>query len=311
MPGRIIGVSKDAEGTPALPHGAADARAAHPPREGDEQHLHRAGAAGGDGRHVRRLSRARGAARDRAARARARPRCSARGARRSWATTLGDDAVLRHAARRASARSGAARHARRARERARINLRAYRRRLASASRSTRRRPRADVDRAARGLRGGEALPFTLEALGRAAERALRRRRSRARAPFLTHPVFNTLPLRDTRCCATCSGSRRSDLSLDALDDPARLLHDEAQRDRRDDPGDLAGVRRAASVRARRAGAGLRASCSRQLEALAGRDHRLRRRVAAAQRRARRASTPACSSIRAYHRAAARRTATSA
>ena len=30
--------------------GAADARAAHPPREGDIEHLHRAGAAGGDGR---------------------------------------------------------------------------------------------------------------------------------------------------------------------------------------------------------------------------------------------------------------------
>ena len=37
--------------------GAANARAAHPPREGHLQHLHRAGAAGGDGRHVRRLAR--------------------------------------------------------------------------------------------------------------------------------------------------------------------------------------------------------------------------------------------------------------
>ena len=52
---------EDAHGKPALPHGAADARAAHPPREGDEQHLHRAGAARGDGQHVRRLPRARGA----------------------------------------------------------------------------------------------------------------------------------------------------------------------------------------------------------------------------------------------------------
>ena len=37
---------------------AADARAAHPAREGDVQHLHRAGAAGGDGRHVRGVARA-------------------------------------------------------------------------------------------------------------------------------------------------------------------------------------------------------------------------------------------------------------
>ena len=42
-------------------YGAANARAAHPPREGDEQYLHGAGAAGQDGRHVRRLSRPRGA----------------------------------------------------------------------------------------------------------------------------------------------------------------------------------------------------------------------------------------------------------
>ena len=57
MPGRLIGVSVDAEGKPRLPPHAADARAAHPPREGDVQHLHRAGAAGGDGVDVRRLPR--------------------------------------------------------------------------------------------------------------------------------------------------------------------------------------------------------------------------------------------------------------
>ena len=56
-------------------HGAADARAAHPPREGDEQHLHGAGAAGGRRQHVRRLPRAQGPARDRRARRRAAPRC--------------------------------------------------------------------------------------------------------------------------------------------------------------------------------------------------------------------------------------------
>ena len=34
LPGRLVGVSVDAHGTPGLPAGAADARAAHPPREG-------------------------------------------------------------------------------------------------------------------------------------------------------------------------------------------------------------------------------------------------------------------------------------
>ena len=42
-----------------LPARAADPRAAHPPRQGDQQHLHRAGAAGGDGRDVRQLPRRR------------------------------------------------------------------------------------------------------------------------------------------------------------------------------------------------------------------------------------------------------------
>ena len=62
MPGRIVGVSKDAHGQPCAAPGAADPRAAHPPREGHEQHLHRAGAAGRHGRHVRRLPRPRRAA---------------------------------------------------------------------------------------------------------------------------------------------------------------------------------------------------------------------------------------------------------
>ena len=40
-----------------LPARAAGPRAAHPPGEGDQQHLHRPGAAGRDGRHVRGLPR--------------------------------------------------------------------------------------------------------------------------------------------------------------------------------------------------------------------------------------------------------------
>src|SRR5207247_2558350 len=48
--------------TAGAAHGPADARAAHPPREGDEQHLHGAGAARRDGEHVRGVPRPRGAA---------------------------------------------------------------------------------------------------------------------------------------------------------------------------------------------------------------------------------------------------------
>ena len=43
MPGRIAGETVDAEGKRGLRAHAPDARAAHPPREGDPQHLHRPG----------------------------------------------------------------------------------------------------------------------------------------------------------------------------------------------------------------------------------------------------------------------------
>ena len=69
---------------PGLPARAADPRAAHPPREGDQQHLHRAGAARRDREHVRRLPRPGRAARDRAPGAPPTPRswrpaCARRG----------------------------------------------------------------------------------------------------------------------------------------------------------------------------------------------------------------------------------------
>ena len=55
-------------GRPRAAHGAPDARAAHPPREGDQQRLHRAGAPRGRREHVRRLPRAeRASARSRSA----------------------------------------------------------------------------------------------------------------------------------------------------------------------------------------------------------------------------------------------------
>ena len=50
FPAASSGVSKDDRGKPGAAAGPADPRAAHPPRQGDQQHLHRAGAAGDHGR---------------------------------------------------------------------------------------------------------------------------------------------------------------------------------------------------------------------------------------------------------------------
>ena len=72
LPGRIVGLSVDSRGAAGLSAGAADPRAAYPPRKGHLQHLHRAGAAGGDRLDVRGLSRPRGADAYRAHRASAR-----------------------------------------------------------------------------------------------------------------------------------------------------------------------------------------------------------------------------------------------
>ena len=58
MPGRIVGLSKDAQRQPGPAAGDPDPRAAHPPGQGDQQHLHRPGPAGQHRRAVRRLPRA-------------------------------------------------------------------------------------------------------------------------------------------------------------------------------------------------------------------------------------------------------------
>ena len=65
-PARPPGRRLDRRGGPTgVPARAADARAAHPPRQGDLQHLHRPGAAGRRRLDVRRVPRPRGAAGDR------------------------------------------------------------------------------------------------------------------------------------------------------------------------------------------------------------------------------------------------------
>ena len=91
--GRLEGRRGPARVPPVPP----DPRAAHPPRQGHQQHLHGAGAARHHGRHVRGLPRPGRPAGDRAARARARARPpagpAAAGLRR------GRRALLRHPAR--------------------------------------------------------------------------------------------------------------------------------------------------------------------------------------------------------------------
>ena len=66
--------------------------------------------------------------------------------------------------------------------------------------------------------------------------------------FLTHPVFNTPPQRD-RDAALPAQPGRQGPGAGPHDDPAGLVHDEAQRDQRDDPDHLARVRQRAPVRA--------------------------------------------------------------
>ena len=108
--------------------------------------------------------------------------------------------------------------------------------------------------------------------------------------FLTHPVFNTHHS-ETEMMRYIREPRAQGHRPRHVDDPARLVHDEAERRVGDAADHLARVRQAASVRAGRSGrrATSRSSassrrCSAAITGFAGR-------VAAAELRARRASSP--------------------
>ena len=159
-----------------LAPGAADARAAHPPREGDEQHLHRAGAAGGHGRHVRRLSRPARAARASPSACTPRRPSLARGlaqlGRHASRTTRSSTRSVSTAAQPTSQRWLARRR------RAADQPAPLRRRRRSASRSTR-RPRAPTSTTSSTCFAGAKLPRRPR--GRRARGASRRSRRPLRA----------------------------------------------------------------------------------------------------------------------------------
>ena len=287
-PGRIIGVSVDAHGRHGVPHGAADARAAHPPREGDVEHLHGAGAARQHRGDVRGVSRAR--------RADARsPSASTR-----WRALL--DGALDGA--RAAA-SATPRTSTRCGSRAPTSRRASARPRRSAGINFRYR-----DDGAIGIALDETT--TLDDVAAIVERVRdgaagsrhrrsfkRRRRSRskaagrrcsARRAFLTHPVFNTHHS-ETEDDALHPQPRAEGRRARHVDDSARLVHDEAERGVRDDPGHLAGVLADASVRAGRADAGLSRRSSASSSRRSARSPALPR-CRCSRTPARRASSPA-------------------
>ncbi len=195
-PGRIIGVSVDAQGRSRVSHVAADARAAHPAREGDVEHLHGAGVAGQHGGALRGLSRAGRLEGDCLARpcaggaSRARPRGARLRAGRT--RTISTRCSSTRRIRRPSTAS-----ARRA-DAARINLRhaptSPRRHCARRDGDDGgcggdcRRVRAGGGEGRRGQGGRRDLP---RRAGRRTARRGIRRGWRARRRFLTHPIFNT------------------------------------------------------------------------------------------------------------------------
>ena len=108
------------------------------------------------------------------------------------------------------------------------------------------------------------------------------RRVRAHVPVPRAPRLPCAPRRsgDAPLPVRAAGARSL---ARALDDPARLLHDEAERDDRDAPGDLAGVRCAPPLRAARAVGRVRGAL-RGARGLARGDHEAPGRLTAAERR---------------------------
>ena len=147
--------------------------------------------------------------------------------------------------------------------------------------------RDEVDRAGRSVRRADRR----HRRARCGDRRRPARRAAAQVEIPAAPGVQHPPQR-TRTAALHARAGRQGPGDGSHHDPAGQLHDEAQRHRRDDPGDLARVRQHPSARAGRAGAGLQAA-DRRAGSDAGRMHRLRRGQPAAElRRAGRIRRPA-------------------
>ena len=259
MPGRLVGVTVDARRRARVSPRAADARAAHPPREGDVEHLHGAGAARGDRRHVRGLSRPGGPDAHRAPRAPA-DRDPAAGLERAG-LRRSRRALLRHAHRRHRRREPRAILARGVAHG--INFRRVDARHARHRRSTRRR------RAPTSSASGDVVRRRRRAVHGRRSRRRRSpmrcpRRSRARRRSSRIPVFNryhseTEMLRYLRRLAD------RDLALDRSMIPLGSCTMKLNATVGDDSGHLARVRRRSIRSRRRTRPRAIASWSRELE----------------------------------------------
>ena len=271
-----------------LSHVAADARAAHPPREGDLEHLHGAGAAGEYRRPLRGLPRSAGTDADRDARARV---CEAADAR-AGAPRLpsAERRLLRHASFRGSWRRPGGRPDREGRagppNQSRLPDGQHHPRRARRNRGRRRHPCALAGLCRRG-RGQDGR---LRSIDRRAGAVVPVRpgahHAVSPAPGVQYASFGNAD------DALHPRTRAKGYRPRHVDDSTRLVHDEAERRLRNAADHVAGVREAASVCACRSGSGLSAGVPRARDRRCARSPASRR-CRCSRTQVRKGSTPAC------------------
>ena len=289
-PGRIIGVSVDSAGPPRVPHGAADARAAHPPREGDVEHLHGAGAAGQHGGVLRGVSRARRASTDIATRVHDQARAAGGG--RGGARLAADERA--RTSTRCASRATPARCDARAPRRggARHQLPLSGRRASSRSRSNETVSEADLADIVGGVAEGGPARRRRDSMPPRDAAPRCRSRSRRTSAFLTHPVFNTHHS-ETEMMRYIRQLERKDLGLDTAMIPLGSCTMKLNAAAEMMPVSWPEFSRMHPFAPVEQTAGLSADLPRARGG-AGDDHRACRRCRCSRTPARRASSPACS-----------------